>query len=81
MTIFAIVKYQISVHKQNVFDSSSNISYLIWTVIFKEWIKNEDENMSYVSQSYLKTRVYVCVYLNVCMCGVNDRVTVVGMWS
>lgn len=35
--------------------------------------------MSYVSQSYLKTRVYVCVYLNVCMYGVNDRATVVGM--
>jgi len=35
--------------------------------------------MSYVSQSYLKTRVYVCEYLNVCMYGVNDRVTVVGM--
>ena len=35
--------------------------------------------MSYVSQSYLKTRAYVCVYLNVCMCGENDRVNVVGM--
>ena len=35
--------------------------------------------MSYVSQGYLKTRVYVCEYLNVCMYSVNDRVTVVGM--
>ena len=41
--------------------------------------KNENENMSYVSQGYLKIRVYVCVYLNVCMYGVNDRITAVGM--